>query len=96
MLQIALRREAKSAETTIHVRWRTLGRKFSLAVPLLAICGVSVRTNRRMVFFTPLAQAMARWWNQQNGRAAMKAERGRSALRSTSSSSACRKRLRET
>jgi hypothetical protein len=45
MLQIALRREAKSAETTIHVRWRTLGRKFSLAVPLLAICGVSVRTS---------------------------------------------------
>ncbi|CAE6788445.1 hypothetical protein R69927_05486 [Paraburkholderia domus] len=34
-----------SAETTIYTRWKTLGRKSSLAVPLLAICGVSVRTS---------------------------------------------------
>jgi hypothetical protein len=34
-----------SAETTIHMRWRALGRKSSLAVLLLAICGVSMRTS---------------------------------------------------
>jgi hypothetical protein len=45
MLQIVLRQEAMSAEITIHMRWRILERKSSLAVLLLAICGVSVRTS---------------------------------------------------
>ncbi|CAE6833607.1 hypothetical protein R20943_06759 [Paraburkholderia aspalathi] len=46
-----------SAETTIHMRWRTFGRKSSLAVPLNAICGVSMRTSIDVLTYFMRARA---------------------------------------